>query len=186
MTIWKRVSTAGAAAALVIGTSMLLPQNADARGRGGRGGFHGGGFRGGVGVYGGAYLDPFFGFGWGPYGWPYYGPYGSPYGYGNGYESRANLNAAMIAGYGAIDLKVKPNRAEVWVDGTYYGEARDLDGSPTYLWLAEGAHHLKVAKGGYTTFAAKIDVRRGAIRELKIRMVEGRAEEPKNEPGTSS
>jgi hypothetical protein len=52
--------------------------------------------------------------------------------------------------------------------------------------LPEGAHQLKVAKGGYTTFAAKINVRRGVIKELRIRMVAGPAEEPQDEPGTSS
>ncbi len=207
MTIWKRVSMVGAAAALLIGTSVLLPQTAEAR-EGGRGGFHGGGavhggfhggfhdrgFHGGR-VFGGVYFDPFFSFGWGPYGWPYYyGPYWGPYGgygYGYGYEPRADLNAAMIAGYGGIDLKVKPNKARVWVDGKYYGEARDLDGHPTYLWLAEGAHQLKIAMGGYAPFTAKVDVRRGALRELKVRLDQGPMVEPvepkaPEEPGTSS
>ena len=36
------------------------------------------------------------------------------------------MNAAMIAGFGAVELNVKPNRADVWVDGRYVGEARDL------------------------------------------------------------
>ena len=34
----------------------------------------------------------------------------------------------------------KPDRADVWVDGKYVGEARDLDGYPSYLWLEKGPH----------------------------------------------
>ncbi len=37
----------------------------------------------------------------------------------------------MIAGFGAVDVDAKPNRADVWVDGKYVGEARDLDGYPS-------------------------------------------------------
>ena len=40
----------------------------------------------------------------------------------------------------------------VVVPGEYVGEARDLDGYPSYLWLAEGEHRVAVHKGGFLVF----------------------------------
>jgi hypothetical protein len=121
------------------------------------------------------------------YGWdPFYFGYGFGYGlgpWGVGYFPYAprpaggvDLSAAMIAGWGAIDLNVKPGQAEVWVDGKYVDEARDLDGTPSFLWLPEGAHQLTVRKGGYATFEAPIEVRRGTLKELKVRMKPGESQ----------
>jgi hypothetical protein len=119
-------------------------------------------------------------YGFGPYfAHPYYG-----FGYGLGpfwssYEARPeggiDPNIAMLVGWGAVDLNVKPNRAEVWVDGKFVAEARDLDGSPRYLWLPEGEHHLVIRKGGFVTFESPIDIDRGMVKELKVRMEKGDA-----------
>ncbi|HSB60732.1 MAG TPA: hypothetical protein VLI67_03365, partial [Vicinamibacteria bacterium] len=144
MTHWKRAGSILAVAIGLAGTA-LLPQAAEAHGRG-RGGFGG---RGGA-YFGGFYgFSPFFGYGFGPYWAPYWGPYAGPY---FRPEGGVDMNAAMIAGFGAVDLDVKPGQAEVWVDGRYVGEARDLDGYPSYLWLEQGAHKLAIYKGGYLTF----------------------------------
>ena len=118
---------------------------------------------------------------------PYFGyPYlGLDYGYGRlgpfwgpcemRREGGIDPNVAMMVGWGAVDLNVKPNRADVWVDGKYFAEARDLDGSPSYLWLPEGEHQLKVRKGGFVTFETPIDIQRGMVKELKVRMEKGEA-----------
>jgi hypothetical protein len=66
----------------------------------------------------------------------------------------------MVPGMGAVELNVKPNRADVWVDGRCRREARDLDGYPTHLARRRG-HHLQVYKGGFKLFDDQIDVRRG-------------------------
>jgi hypothetical protein len=109
------------------GLSLVGTQAAEAHGRGGgriviRGGY-------GLGWYG-----------MGPFGWYGYSPFFAPYwAYGPYQQAPAvDMNYAMMAGFGAIDMNVKPNHAEVWVDGKYAGEARDLDGDPTYLWLKDG------------------------------------------------
>ena len=94
---------------------------------------------------GGGFYNPWMGFGpcWGWGGWGAYPPACfAP-------EGGVSMGAAMMAGLGAVELNVKPNRADVWVDGKYVGEARDLDGYPSYLWLAEGEHRVAVHKGGY-------------------------------------
>ncbi len=158
-------TTAAAVAALAMVAGLGLPRGAEARGWHG---FHGAVFVGG-GFWG---FDPFWGFGWGPYFGPYYAPYYGPYG-----ASRVDPGVAMMAGYGALDLNVKPGAAGVWVDGKYYAEARDLDGDPSYLWLPNGAHHLVIYKGGYRRFEEDVDVRPG-VRELRVRLEKGESEPP--------
>jgi hypothetical protein len=179
----KQIRTALIAMAALVGTAALVPSAAEAHGRGGFRGGHGGGR-----IIVGGYFGPSFGFDyWGPYWGPYWGGYMSPYwGAPYSYAPSYDMNAAAINGMGAVDLKVKPNRAEVWVDGRYAGEARDLDGSPTYLWLKEGEHKLVISKGGYAKFETKIDVLRGNRRTLKIQLQQGPSEPAPREPGESS
>ena len=164
MTNAKRAAWTVALALALAGMLALTPRDAEAQG-------HGGGHRGGHGGGGVAYVGGFYGPAWG-YGWapwwgfgPYWGAWG-PYGYPAG--GGIDMNYAMIAGFGAVELNVKPNRADVWVDGKYIGEARDLDGYPSYLWLADGGHKLAVYKGGYKTFEEEISVQRGMRTEIKL------------------
>jgi PEGA domain len=141
----------------------------------------GGGGHGHVVVYGGGFYGgwaPWYGFGlgWGPYwGWGGFYP-----GYPGG---GVDMNYAMMSGMGAVELNVKPNRADVWVDGRYIAEARDLDGYPTYLWLADGAHRLQVYKGGFKVFDDQIDVRRGMRSEIKLKLEPGESTPPGVKPG---
>lgn len=172
MTRSSQLAALAASAALARG--LVAPREAEAHGRGAPG-------RGPV-IVRGFYGFPYFGFGnpyWGyPYwGWPpaFYGPPGG-----------VDMGAAMVAGFGAIDLHVKPGQAEVWVDGKFVAEARDLDGYPSYLWLPEGAHRLTIYKGGYQKFEEEIDVRRGTRMELKVRLQKGESEPPGERPGKSA
>jgi hypothetical protein len=169
---WKRSRRTVVAAVALVLVALGVSRAADAhpRGRGRvvihRGGFYGGGF----------YFNPWFGMGFGPYaGWgPYHPGFYPPGG--------VDMNAAMMAGFGAVELNVKPNRADVWVDGRYVGEARDLDGYPTYLWLADGAHRVAVYKGGYQVFDEEIDVRRGMKTEIKLKLQPGDSPPPGTKP----
>ena len=129
-------------------------------------------------VYGGGgFYNPWFGFGssygwgWGAYPPGFYQP-----------EGGVSMGAAMIAGMGAVELNVKPNRADVWVDGKYVGEARDLDGYPSYLWLADGGHRVAVHKGGFLVFDEQIEVRRGMKTEIKLRLQPGDSPAPGTKP----
>jgi PEGA domain len=170
MTPRKRVRPIVAAAVALLGAALLLPQGAEAHGRGG---FHG---------------RPVIRLG-GFYGFPAFPYYGFDYGYGFGFgpyfgpnlyrpEGGIDLNVAMMAGYGAVDLNVKPGQAEVWVDGKYVGEARDLDGYPSFLWLEQGTHRVAIYKGGYATFDEVIQVQRGLKKDLKVRLEKGESERP--------
>jgi hypothetical protein len=96
------------------------------------------------------------------------------------------LNAAGAAGMGAVDLDVKPGAAEVWVDGRFVADAHDLDGSPGYLWLKDGPHHLVIYKGGYRSFDEDIAVQPGRKMDLKVRLDRGDSPAPGVLPGARS
>jgi hypothetical protein len=173
MTFGKRGGLAVAVAVAMAGTVALQPREAEAHGRGGRGGgfVHGGG----------GFYSPWIGYGaFSPWGWGGYGPgYYEP-------EGGVSMGAAMVAGMGAVDLNVKPNQADVWVDGKYVAEARDLDGYPSYLWLAEGEHRIAVYKGGFQVFDEPISVRRGMKTQVKIKLQPGESQPPGPKPATKA
>jgi hypothetical protein len=185
-----------AAGAILAGVLVLSPPAAEARGSHGHGDFddHGGfhehgGFHGGFAVhgwFGGPFYGPFFGSYWYPYcGFsPYWGACYGPYG---PYDSNSyQLSLAGANGIGAVDLNVKPGNAEVWVDGNYVAEARDLDGSPGLLWLKDGAHHIVIYKGGYSSFDESISVHAGRMQDLKVRLEKGESQPPGVEPGAKA
>jgi hypothetical protein len=170
----------------LVGATLVAPTAAFARGHGGgRGHGHG------AVIVGGGFYGPWFGMGAG-WGWGYYGFYSpwGPWGYGPwGYppayympEGGVPMGVAMMSGFGAVDLDVKPNRADVWVDRKYVGEARDLDGYPSYLWLKEGVHRLQIQKGGYKAFDEQIEVQPGLKRKLRVKLEPGESEPPGPKP----
>jgi hypothetical protein len=164
-----------AMAALAFST-LATPTAVFAHGRG-----HGG--RRPVVVVGGGFY-PYWGWGFGGY-YGAYGPFfGPPYAYQP--EGGVDLSAAMMAGYGGVDLDVKPGHAEVWVDGKYVAEARDLDGYPSFLWLKEGVHRVIVYKGGYVRFEEDIEVGRGVKKNLRVRLEKGESEAPGRRPDGQS
>ena len=122
----------------------------------------------------------------------YYGPYASPFYYGYGLYGRHGVHRgpeggldpthARWMGWGAIDLEVKPGKAEVWVDGKYLGTVRDFDGYRTYLWLEEGTHRVTLYRGGFETYEEDISITPGAVIKLKMKMTPGEAKPPLNAP----
>ena len=117
--------------------------------------------------YGYGYYDPYygrryssywspFGYGYGlgllrlrsvpvrriPYGWPAYDPYGSSYGSGGLWRAGATAPSSHPGETGSIRLKVKPNNAQVFVDGYYVGAGRQLR-----RHLPEARHRGRRAQG---------------------------------------
>lgn len=72
---------------------------------------------------------------------------------------------------GALSLRVKPKRTEVYVDGAYVGTAGKYDGYPGYLWLDAGVHTLTFYKEGYRPFERVFEVRPGLITDVRLEMV---------------
>jgi hypothetical protein len=183
MTHWKRIGAMLVATGGLLGMSLFVPSVAEAHGE--RGESHEGmefhhGFRPhvtfgfGIGPYWGA---PYWGWG-APY-WGWWGPGWGPYWGGSYYpEGGVSMSQALVAGYGAIKFDVKPKQAEVWADGKYVAEARDLDGNPSYLWLKAGEHAIEIYDGGYANFNQKVDVRAGMRTDLKVRLEPGQSVPP--------
>lgn len=74
---------------------------------------------------------------------------------------------------GALDLDVKPEKAEVWVDGEYVGIADNFDGFPRYLWLPKGDHRLVFFLEGYKTAAREFSVGGGVVLRVKTKLDRG-------------
>lgn len=74
---------------------------------------------------------------------------------------------------GAVDVNVKPKKAEVYIDGEYVGTAKQLDGYPSYLWLPAGRYELALYLDGYRSEAREISVRSGVVVDLRVQLAEG-------------
>jgi hypothetical protein len=136
--------------------------------------------------FGYPYYPYYYGYGYYPY---YYGyrPYGyyspAPYYYGgypySGYSEGSYAPAyADRASLGAVKVKVKPQTAEVWLDGRYVGAAQSFDGFPTYLWIAPGEHHIAVVQDGFANLEQDIQVSAGHVIELDQKLQPGEASRP--------
>lgn len=113
------------------------------------------------------------------YGYPYFGHYGyyGPYG-GWGYAAAYGGYADWMPDSGALDLNIKPKRAEVWVDREFLGTVDSYDGFPRYLWLQSGDHYLVVYLEGYETFARKVSLHVGEVMPIRSELREGVATTP--------
>jgi hypothetical protein len=161
--------------------ALAAPQAAEAHGRGGG---HG------AVIVGGFSPWPYYGYGlgfgycgfWGPClgsygGYGFYDPY---------YSSGLQMGIAAANGIGAVDFSVKPGDAEVWVDGKFVAEARDLDGSPGLLWLRDGSHRVVVYKGGYRSIEEDVAVQPGQMLNFKARLDKGESSSPGHKPGAKA
>ncbi len=162
------------------------PEYGDRGHRGGHRGHHGGYRRHrhhyGCGHYGySPGYDP-YAFG---YGFSYYSPfsywglgYWAPevHVYGSG-SSSAPLSSGRYreVGQGALDLNLRPKKAEIYVDGTYVGVADQYDGFPTYLWLEAGTYEIAFYKEGYETVFRQYTVYPGVTIDVSDRMRPGEA-----------
>jgi hypothetical protein len=113
-----------------------------------------------------------------PWGWwgPWYGFY-PPYPWGLGvYWYPEQIHEGM----GALDLDLKPEEAEVYLDGYKIGVADNFDGWPRYLWLDEGTYDLVFHKEGFETLARQYSIYPGVIIDVEDRMERGEARLPED------
>ena len=113
------------------------------------------------------YYDPFtWGYG-APYGGSagYYGygssPYGyggSPYGYGGGSSGFGRTGYGSQHVEGGLRLKVKPNTANIFVDGYFAGRVDDFDGMFQKLAIAEGTHKIEITLQGYRPLVFEVNI----------------------------
>jgi len=107
------------------------------------------------------YWVPGYGFGYGYFSYdPFlmgaYGmaAYGGSYGYAGygGYGGGASTASYGSRGTGSLRLKVKPENAQVFVDGYYVGLVDGFDGVFQRLGIEAGAHKVEIKAEGYEPF----------------------------------
>ncbi len=57
-----------------------------------------------------------------------------------------------------LKLKVKPNHAQVFVDGYFAGQVDEFDGAFQRLPIAAGTHRIEVRAEGYETLAFDVHI----------------------------
>jgi PEGA domain len=113
-----------------------------------------------------------------PYPWGYFAPYpyyqyDYPYDYPDGatYDpnSAENSDSSTAApavdqrNLGGISFDVTPADAQVYVDGTYVGTAKDFSPSSAPLTLTPRKHQVVIQKAGYQTMTFESDVPQGQV-----------------------
>ena len=104
---------------------------------------------------------------WGRYGMyaydPWYDPFYSPYAYGSPYGSSSSGGGSREPGapVGSVRLRVSPEDAKVYVDGTLHGVVDDFNGLSNHLELEAGTHQLEIKADGYLPYTAEITVAAG-------------------------
>jgi hypothetical protein len=99
--------------------------------------------------------------------WPYSNPggvgafsfYGNPletrYGYG-GYVTYSQDPVDAAGPTGGLRLRVEPNDAEVYVDGSFAGIVADFNGAFHHLTLMAGPHRIEIRAPGYQPFVLDV------------------------------
>ena len=85
----------------------------------------------------------------------------------------------------AIRLDVKPNNAEVYVDGYYAGIVDDFDGTFQRLRVAPGEHEIQLYLDGYRTVRQKLYLTPNntfKVRYTMERLATGEQPEPRPQP----
>ena len=141
----------------------------------------------GCGHYGCGYrygYDPFYGYS--PYYSGYYPYIGvRTYYRADDYYSSGGGSQYGDGGLGGLDIDIRPDKAEVWIDGSYVGVADQYDGFPTYLWLEEGTYEITFYLEGYETIFRQYAIYPGVVIDIDDRMRKGhsiRPEAPELEP----
>jgi hypothetical protein len=127
------------------------------------------------GYYGGFY-DPFW------FSDPWYGYYGypGPWGYPAPFPYRYNMDPGA-----SLRLEVKPQDAEVYVDGYYAGIVDDFDGVFQRLPVTPGEHEIELFLDGYRSVQQKVYATPRNTFKLKYAMEKlgpGEQSEPRPQP----
>lgn len=115
---------------------------------------------------------------WGWWGW--WGWWGGPWYYPGYYPGPGTyyypdrLSPTM----GALDLDVRPEEAQVWLNGTLIGIADNFDGWPRFLWLEEGTYDLIFFHPDFETIARQYSIYPGVVIDVEDRMQRGEATPP--------
>ena len=83
---------------------------------------------------------------------------------------------------GAIQTKVKPKKAQLFLDQQPIGQARDFNGPWDLLYVPAGRHTLEFRLAGWQTLRVELDVRAGGYYQIDEILLEGDGEDPRSDP----
>lgn len=118
------------------------------------------------------YWGPSFRFGY--HGYHY--PYGVPYYVGD--HPSENM--------GALDIDLRPEKAEVYIDGQRIGVADNFDGFPSYLWLEKGTYDVVFYYEGHRTLARQYSIYPGVVIDVNDQLEPGESVPPEDLIATST
>jgi hypothetical protein len=72
-----------------------------------------------------------------------------------------------------LKLKIKPERAAVFLDGKFVGHAGDFGGAFKSMKIAPGKHRIRVELPGYRVYDTSIDLLPNQESEIKTELVPG-------------
>jgi hypothetical protein len=101
--------------------------------------------------------DPF----WSPGLWDWWGP--APYA----------IVQVVPTNVARLSLHVRPRKADLMMDGSDQGEARDYAADYHPLWLSPGPHALELRFPGYQTLRVRLEAQKGQIYDLHYRLYPG-------------
>jgi len=118
---------------------------------------------------------------WWYWGWPYYGYswyWGWPYPYYGYYP--APQRPYLQGDPAFVETDVRPKKAELVLDDTPVGQARDYNGSWDVLLLKPGVHSLEFRYDGYMTLRLYVDARAGGRYRITERLEKGEGLDPRS------
>jgi hypothetical protein len=75
---------------------------------------------------------------------------------------------------------VTPKKAEIHMDGSFVGQARDYDGRLNVLWVEPGKHTFEFSRDGYMTLRRHVDVRAGMRLQFAEALQKGEGIDPRS------
>ncbi len=76
-----------------------------------------------------------------------------------------------------LKLKIKPNRAAVFLDEKYVGHAGEFGGAFKSMKISPGKHRVRVELPGYRTFDTEVNLLANQETEVKTELVKGSIEQ---------
>jgi hypothetical protein len=114
------------------------------------------------GFVGPAFFDPFW---YGP-AWGWWGP-------GPTWPGAYVTMVSVPPNMARLELHVRPRKADLVIDGTDVGEARDYSADFRPLWLSPGSHQVEIRDSGYQTLRLGMNVLKGQVYDLHYRLDHG-------------
>jgi len=83
---------------------------------------------------------------------------------------RQTVRAAATLAQASVKCDVKPKDAQVFVDGSLVGTARDYNSSDHPLYIFPGEHVLEFRHPGHETYSTKLSLLPEQDMRIKVRM----------------